>query len=649
MNQEIQKTVGEGFKYVREGRILELSALPLAHTTLISDCFLAGQPITPDIRGRTLRSILRWSIDRLKPGGEHSWFSLEWRNYNTLYYFYFEGLKVAELAEKMGIADQTIYWIRSEAVTAAAKVLQEEIRQGIDGQRRKFYVLEDQYKLKTQQARKILRLLAAFEQSMPYKLISSALNDESIEIRNSLSELVNSGMAISNSNFSTILVHPEIKDFLALQLTADEKETWHTLIGAHFEEDGNYIEAAKHYKIAGNAQKSADILLAHNESIINDLQIEAIQELIEEFSQQELNYKTWYQIQLQNGDNLKLLGNLDGALLAYQKALSAEPVDLKSEAYFRRAKALFLTNLDEALAHFNYCIQLLEKSESNPDLLAKAYIGRAQIFLREDQLEAAGDSLTQASKLIQESDRGIYSYLQSAWYYLSIKNKDHQKAVQHGQQAWIAATEIADSVRMAEMSHNLGMLYAQMGNYDKSKEYLGKSAVIAQEIGNIEMLALNKKTLGGLYFMQQDYDLAISEYSEAWEMLVSMGNLNWQAHTAYDLAEVHGQVGNEDLFWEFHSKGYQLAQTSGFSGLAQEFEALRERLGIRKIDVALNERQIQVVDYLRNNAQITNREFQKLTQLSARQALRELKELVSMGLIEKEGKGRSVHYRLPTN
>ena len=43
---------------------------------------------------------------------------------------------------------------------------------------------------------------------------------------------------------------------------------------------------------------------------------------------------------------------------------------------------------------------------------------------------------------------------------------------------------------------------------------------------------------------------------------------------------------------------------------------------------------------------ITNREFQSLAELSPRQALRDLQELVEQGLIEKVGKGRSVHYKL---
>ncbi|MFT5194257.1 MAG: putative membrane protein [Candidatus Promineifilaceae bacterium] len=651
MNQqtllEIQKDIGDGFKYVREGRILELSALPFAQTRLVTDCLLTGHPITPDIRGRTLRSILRWAIDRLKPGGEHKWFANEWRNFNILNYFYLEGLKVAEVSEKMGIADQTLYLIRLEAIAAVAQVLVQEIKQPVDGQRRKNYVLEDQYKLQTNYSRTILRLLTAFGQSMPYRLISSVMQTEdSTYLNQSLSDLVNSGLIISDPAFSTVLVHPETIDFLAIQLSSQEREEWHSQIADYFLEQANFIEAAKQYKRADLPQKSANVLLNNHEAIINDMQIEDLQHLIGNLKPTELDEDSWVRIQLLNGDNLKLLGNLDGAISAYQKALAAESIPLKARAYYQRAMALFLTNLDEALAHYNYCIKLLIEYNIEPDLLTRAYIGQAQVYLRENQFDVAEESLQHATMRINESNREIFSYLQSAWYYLSIKRNDLKKAVLHGQQAWLAATEIGDSVRMAEMSHNLGMIYAQLGDFDKSSDYLNKSIVIAKEIGNLEVLAANRKTLGGLYFIQKDFDNAIKEYEAAWKMLINMGNLNWQTHTAYDLAEVYGEVGNEEKFWEFYNQGLVLAEKVGNSSLVEELNLLQENLSFQNRSENLNERQTLIIFHLRQHQKITNRDFQSLTQLSPRQALRELQDLVEKNLIEKAGKGRSAHYRL---
>lgn len=196
------------------------------------------------------------------------------------------------------------------------------------------------------------------------------------------------------------------------------------------------------------------------------------------------------------------------------------------------------------------------------------------------------------------------------------------------------------------MSHNLGVVYARFGEVEKSLDYLNKSTLLAEEVQNIEMVALNHKTMGGLHFVQQKYDLALEKYLRAWDMLIEMGNLNWQTHTAYDLAEVYGEINNHDQFWLFYNRGNELADKMGYSSLSQEFESLKKRFGFESLRDSLNDRQQMVISYLQKHEKITNREYQNLAEVSSRQALRDLKELLSKELVEKRGKGRSVYYCL---
>ncbi|MEW6185273.1 MAG: ATP-binding protein [Thermodesulfobacteriota bacterium] len=57
-----------------------------------------------------------------------------------------------------------------------------------------------------------------------------------------------------------------------------------------------------------------------------------------------------------------------------------------------------------------------------------------------------------------------------------------------------------------------------------------------------------------------------------------------------------------------------------------------------------NERQKKGLEYTRQHGYITNRDYQKLCEISRRQSLKDLIELVEKGLFIKEGKGRSVRY-----
>ena len=60
--------------------------------------------------------------------------------------------------------------------------------------------------------------------------------------------------------------------------------------------------------------------------------------------------------------------------------------------------------------------------------------------------------------------------------------------------------------------------------------------------------------------------------------------------------------------------------------------------------IALTERQMQIVEFINQNGQITNRDVRKLFKLSDEGALKEIKKLVRLGVLKSSGKGRSLHY-----
>jgi ATP-dependent DNA helicase RecG len=62
---------------------------------------------------------------------------------------------------------------------------------------------------------------------------------------------------------------------------------------------------------------------------------------------------------------------------------------------------------------------------------------------------------------------------------------------------------------------------------------------------------------------------------------------------------------------------------------------------------ALNDYQIKAIAFLKQKKRISNAEYQNLSGVTARTALRHLKDLVEKGLVEKSGlTGRSAHYRI---
>ena len=66
----------------------------------------------------------------------------------------------------------------------------------------------------------------------------------------------------------------------------------------------------------------------------------------------------------------------------------------------------------------------------------------------------------------------------------------------------------------------------------------------------------------------------------------------------------------------------------------------------KKGQIALTERQMQIVEYINTNGKITNQSVRKMFDISNRSALDEINKLLRLGVIKPQGKGRSLHYIL---
>jgi len=73
-----------------------------------------------------------------------------------------------------------------------------------------------------------------------------------------------------------------------------------------------------------------------------------------------------------------------------------------------------------------------------------------------------------------------------------------------------------------------------------------------------------------------------------------------------------------------------------------------EKIDVKKssneAQVALNSRQMQIVEYITKNTKATNRDFQSVFKISAQAVHKELSKLVSMNVIKAQGEGRSIVY-----
>ena len=269
-------------------------------------------------------------------------------------------------------------------------------------------------------------------------------------------------------------------------------------------------------------------------------------------------------------------------------------------------------------------------------------------FQDQRDFEQAQTSLAQAASLIDPLDRGAWAELANARGMFYAHRGEHAEAINQHQAAWLAANEVNHSLLMTHIAHNLGYDYLDLGHYSQALDYFEQSLNLANRTGNRRMQGLCQKSIGACCFWMQEFTLAVEHYLAAYQIFAAMHNHNWQANTCYDLAEAYAELGQSQLMRHYYAEAIQLAQASGLDRLLNDLHGLAENYpGLYPPTIELNERQQRIFDYLKQHPSITNRDYRELTQISPKQAARDLNDLVERNVLVRSGDGRSTSYQLP--
>jgi tetratricopeptide (TPR) repeat protein len=646
--QEGEKLVSEALRLAREGDLLALAESPIARCDLVGCWYVGAEPHGSDDRGRAAQAMLVWLIERLKPGGAHSWTALSWRPYNVLSAFYSEGRRIAEIAELMGVAEQTIYPIRSQAIAALTKILREELTRPAD--LRPNYAIEALYPSLPPAQQALLRASALIDGPLSLALLHDLARSVNIGgIEPHLQALSAAGILETDQQRTAYALQPKLRSFLLTLVTPAERETLHAIAGQYAAQAGEYLAAARHWRLGGTFALAAQLLIYHHQAIIAAQQGDQLRALLAEFRPSELaDSSQWARLKIISGDVAMTMNDVPTALREYQQALNADDVLTKAEAYYRRGKAFRSQNTAEAQAHFAYAIGLLEGAEVNAPLLSKAYLDQAWMFFQDRQDWAqAENSLRRAAALVSPSNRAAWAEVANAWGMFYAHQGQHQQAIVHHQSAWLAANEVQDTTMQAHTAHNLGNDYMFLRQYDQALAYFEESAGLARQTGNRSMEGLSQKSIGACRFWLGDFAGAIEHYQAARAIFAAMHNRNWQANTCYDLAEAYAELGDVPHMQRYFAEAVALAREAGLDRLLHDLHSLtRTYPGLYPPAAELNERQQRAYDYLKQHQAISNREYRDLTAVSPKQAARDLNELLDLGIITRVGEGRSTEYRL---
>ena len=641
-----EKTVAEALRLLREGDLVSLAHSPLAQDALLDRWCVGAVPRDSARRGQAMQAMLAALIERLRPVGAHSWTALSWRSYNVLAGFYLEGRRISELAERMGVVEQTIYPIRAQATAALTALLHEE-QQAPAAQPN--LAIAALYPALPAAQQTLLRMVALGDAPLPALLLHGLARAAGLQqIEQQVVALLGAGVIAAHDSPLAYSVAAKLRPYLGNLLSPEERSAWHSAAGEYRRAQGEFLLAAQHLRAAASYDAAAALLIDHAQAITDAAQAGQLAALLAEFRGPELSPLRWAQLKLLAGDTAMHMQDVDTAIQAYQHALRVGDLHLKAEAYYKRGRAFRLRSVDEAQSHFAYGIQLLEDAGATDPLLLQLYLEQAWCWIQERQDFAEAEAaLTRAAALAPPHDRARWAEVQNTWGMFFHHKGEYATAIRYRQQAWLAANEMQDTLALTKFAHNLGLDYMELKQYEQALRYFAQSAELAHKTANRQMQGLCWKSTGGCYFWLRQYEQAITFYLQAYTIFREMDNRNWQANTCYDLAEVYALLGQRVEMQRYFTEAATLAREGGLDRPLVALAALaRAHAGLYPPAAELNERQQLAYDLVKQHGQITNQQYRDLTGVSPKQAARDLQAMVEQRALIRVGEGRATTYVL---
>lgn len=676
---EFTRLVSEAFRGYTS--LLTLARSPLAHTSLVAPALILDRyEPSSDERGRALRVVLRWAVERLaptlpaypmnswRPYTDVTWQDPLWWGYNLLRHRYLDPLPPDEreagfteaLIALTGISDVSSYYKeRTRAVAEVARLLHEELlhQQSSDEIHHLALVELCRALQEHSDAAHIAGVAATFRGSFLRTWLLELVETEGRTIsQTTLNYLLGQRLLQTGDGGLELWMSPPLQAYLHAQQPQAQLIRRHRRAVRFYQEQGTPLQVAWHLRMAGNPVESARLLLQYAPELVGELRVAELRQELAALEAHLLSKPLWFEVQLCLWDLARRLGDRDGALAACRQALRiAEGPSQQAQVYRRFGKLYEDYGQRQAL---NYYRRAIERFPEDDPELVDTLKDRAWIYIHRKEWDQAEADLARALEALGKQSWRIRADIHNALASLYRQQGAYERALDHVQSARALREENGAWQSVAESWSNEALVYTRMGDLEAALAAYREALKTFQQLGNREAIAIIYLNLGTALQLAGRLEEAVEQYEESLTMLEQIGVPLSQSQACYNLAEAHAALDNGTLARHYWQQGYQLAQEAGLEGelewyeqIAGELPALRELTKCEEppsapleLEEELSPEELDALDIARREGRVTPRRLIKATGISKATATRKLAHLMELELLRRKGKGRGTHY-----
>ncbi|WOK09213.1 tetratricopeptide repeat protein [Imperialibacter roseus] len=253
----------------------------------------------------------------------------------------------------------------------------------------------------------------------------------------------------------------------------------------------------------------------------------------------------------QKGIHLKNQGELAQSLQVYDEALGLFEQENDSAgiaatynnigiSYFRMA------NYDLALANYFKARDINLRLQDNSGL-ARNYIAIGNLYADSHQYEEGLLNYLEAEKLLSEDiDASSYALVtKNIGLLFSERDNDNynpSKAIEYGQRSILSYRAQGDSINIAGLYHNLGLLYENEDDLGRAENYYRKGLKLREAFNLKNDLASSHFNLGNVSLKKHSPNEALLSFLKSYELASESENLALLRTSAKRLSEIYSSL-----------------------------------------------------------------------------------------------------------
>ena len=342
-----------------------------------------------------------------------------------------------------------------------------------------------------------------------------------------------------------------------------------------------YIDLAFHYEQADDNMNTNIYLKKAGDYAGRNFQNQQALDLYDKLAARTNDAEEKSQLLIRRGEILQLVGRWDDAETCFQQANyeATTTGSLLLKGHSCNAIGTLLMLKGEYLEAKKYLESGASFFEQIVDYqgIMNSYGKLGNLYFRQGEYDNAKDYFVKSIAIGRENNLRSNPQIVSNLGLTYMNKGDYTEGVRCQEEELVICEIEDDTVGMATICVNLGIVYSEKNDDKAALEYLERGCSLAQQLGNKQLTSIAFGCLGNLWLKKGDFETAADYLEKDLKMTEELGDRQGIAIASELIGKLHAAKGDFSVALTFHETSLNICRQINYQkGVAKALQSLGE-------------------------------------------------------------------------